>query len=102
NAIYLVAHAIEESAFGTSGIAVAKNNLFGIGADDANPYLDAQTFGSYQDCIDYQAHFVATHYLDPKGPFFHGPTLRGMNVDYASDPNWATKIATIYSRVPAG
>lgn len=95
SARYLLAHAIEESAFGTSQIARDKHNLYGYGADDAHPYQDAYSFPSFAACIDFVARMVARNYLSPNGPYFHGPTLRGMNVDYASDPNWAENIARI-------
>jgi len=100
SARYLLAHAIEESAFGTSQIAQDKHNLYGYGADDAHPYQDAYSFPSFAACIDYVARMVAQNYLSPGGPFFHGPTLRGMNVDYASDPNWAENIARIGRSFP--
>ena len=100
SARYLLAHAIEESAFGTSKIAQDKHNLFGYGADDAHPYQDAYSFPSFAACIDFVAHVVAENYLSPDGQFYHGPTLRGMNVDYASDPNWASNIAAIGRSFP--
>jgi beta-N-acetylglucosaminidase len=100
SARYFVAHAILESGWGTSSIAQNKHNLFGFGADDANPYGDAMTFPSFDACIQYVAQFIATNYLVPTGRFYHGPTLRGMNVDYASDPNWAEKIASIADTIP--
>jgi beta-N-acetylglucosaminidase len=100
SARYFVAHAILESAWGTSTIAQFKFNLFGFGADDANPYVDAMTFTSFDACIQYVAQFIQTHYLAVGGSFYHGPTLRGMNVDYASDPNWAEKIASIADTIP--
>jgi beta-N-acetylglucosaminidase len=100
SARYFVAHAILESGWGTSAIARDKHNLFGYGADDANPYADAMTFPSFEACIQYVAEKVAHNYLTKNGAFYHGPTLRGMNVDYASDPNWASKIARIASTVP--
>jgi len=95
SARYLLAHAIEESAFGTSRIAQDKHNLYGYGADDAHPYEDAYSFPSFAACIDYVSRMVAQNYLSPSGQFYHGPTLRGMNVDYASDPSWAENIARI-------
>jgi peptidoglycan hydrolase CwlO-like protein len=101
NPLYLAAHAIEESAFGSSQFAQQKHNLFGIGAYDSNPDA-ALSFPSFQACIDYQAHFVARDYLSPSGAFYHGPTLRGMNVAYASDPSWARNIASIYLTLPGG
>ena len=100
SARYFVAHAILESAWGTSAIAFYKHNLFGFGANDANPYGDAMTFPSFDACIQFVAQFVETHYLTVGGQFYHGPTLRGMNVDYASDPNWAEKIASIADTIP--
>jgi beta-N-acetylglucosaminidase len=100
SARYFVAHAILESAWGTSAIAQIKHNLFGFNADDANPFGDATTFPSFDACIQYVAKFVADNYLSPSGAYYHGPTLRGMNVDYASDPNWAEKIASIAQTIP--
>ncbi len=100
SARYLVAHSILESGWGTSAIARDKYNLFGFGANDANPYNDAKTFASFDACIQYVARFVASYYLSPSGRFSHGPTLRGMNVCYASDPVWAFKIARIASTIP--
>jgi beta-N-acetylglucosaminidase len=100
SARYLLAHAIEESAFGTSRIAQDKHNLYGYGADDAHPYQDAYTFSSFAACIDFVARMVAQNYLSPSGQFYHGPTLRGMNVCYASDPSWADNIAEIGRSFP--
>jgi beta-N-acetylglucosaminidase len=100
SARYLVAHSIEESDWGRSAIAQDKHNLYGYGADDANPYGDAMSFKSFADCIMFVAHKVAQNYLTPPGSFYHGPTLRGMNVCYASDPYWAVKIANIARTIP--
>ena len=100
SARYFVAHAILESDWGNSAIAQDKHNLFGFGADDANPYKDAKSFPSFDACIQYVAQFIQVHYLAPNGSYYHGPTLRGMNVDYASDPNWADKIASIARTIP--
>jgi beta-N-acetylglucosaminidase len=100
SARYFVAHAILESAWGQSTLAQYKHNLFGFGANDANPYGDAATFPSFDACIQYVAQFIEANYLTVGGAFYHGPTLRGMNVDYASDPNWAEKIASIADTIP--
>lgn len=100
SARYFVAHAILESAWGTSAIAQIKHNLFGFNADDANPFGDATTFSSFDACIQFVAHFVSVSYLSPSGQYYHGSTLRGMNVDYATDPLWAEKIATIAQTIP--
>ena len=100
SARYFAAHSILESAWGISAIAQNKHNLFGYGADDANPYIDALSFPSFDACIQFVAQRVSQDYLSSSGVFFHGPTLRGMNVDYASDPGWAAKIARIASTIP--
>jgi beta-N-acetylglucosaminidase len=100
SARYFLAHAIEESAFGTSRIAHDKHNLFGYGADDAHPYDHAYNFPTFAACIDFVARMVARNYLSPSGSFYHGPTLRGMNVTYASDPSWANNIARIGRSIP--
>jgi beta-N-acetylglucosaminidase len=100
NARYFVAHAILESDWGSSAIAQDKHNLFGFNANDSNPYGDATSFPSFTTCIMDVADFISVNYLSPSGPFYHGPTLRGMNVDYASDPDWAYKIAAIANTIP--
>ena len=100
SARFFVAVAINESAWGMSAIARDKHNLFGYGADDRNPYGDAVTFASFDACIQYVAARIAQNYLSPDGAFYHGPTLRGVAVDYASDPLWASKIARIANTIP--
>jgi beta-N-acetylglucosaminidase len=100
SARYFVAHAILESNWGSSAIAHDKHNLFGFNANDRNPYGDASTFPSFDACIQFVGQFVQSHYLSPTGSYFHGPTLRGMNVNYASDPSWAAKIASIARTIP--
>ena len=40
NALYLMAHAIHESAWGTSSLAQTKHNLYGINAVDSDPERD--------------------------------------------------------------
>jgi beta-N-acetylglucosaminidase len=100
SARYLVAHSIEESGWGTSAIAQDKHNLFGYGADDGDPYGDAMSFSSFSACILFVAQQVRIGYLTPGGAYYHGPTLRGMNVDYASDPLWASQIAAIAQTIP--
>lgn len=95
NAQYLVAHSIIESTWGSSQIAHDKNNLFGYSAFDSSPYASAAIFPSKAYAILYEAWYVRKDYLEPTGPYFHGPTLDGMNVDYATDPNWAESIAAV-------
>ncbi|MGH7643689.1 MAG: glucosaminidase domain-containing protein [Candidatus Dormibacteria bacterium] len=111
SAIYLVSDAVLETRWGTSALYTNKHNLFGFEAYDANPYVDGETFTSDQDCISYVSWFVSAYYLTPPGSevanyggrsgtvatgqYYNGPTPKGMNVDYARDQSWASKIAQI-------
>jgi flagellum-specific peptidoglycan hydrolase FlgJ len=111
SAIYLVADAVLETGFGTSQLYLQKHNLFGFEAYDANPFGDGASFPSDQACISFVSWYVFVYYLTPPGSqvpnypgqpgtvptgkFYNGPTPAGMNVDYASDPLWASKIAAI-------
>lgn len=95
SARFLVAVAVNESAWGRSRLAREKHNLFGWGADDRDPYGDAASFPSFAACIDAVSAAIHRDYLSPNGRFYHGPTLRGVAVLYASDPAWANKIAAI-------
>ncbi|MGP4078037.1 S-layer homology domain-containing protein [Halobacillus sp. K22] len=98
NALYLLAHAIHESNWGKSKIARDKNNLFGIGANDGNPYEDAWTYESYEKGILVAAsEFIVPGYFDSSTWKARGAHLgnksSGMNVYYASDVYWGQKIA---------
>jgi flagellum-specific peptidoglycan hydrolase FlgJ len=100
NATYILSHAIHETGWGKSRICQEKNNLFGWGAIDNDPYEGAGTFRSREDCIDYVMEKVNELYLTPGGRYFEqraclGNKSYGMNVHYASDPLWGNKIARI-------
>lgn len=101
DANYLVSHAILESYWGKSQIALAKNNLFGYGAYDSNPGNDAGLFPSNDYAIRFEAWTVHANYLDPGGAEFVAPTLRGMNVNYATDTTWHHSIAQLMSQLAA-
>lgn len=109
NATYIVAHAAHETGWGTSRIAMEKNNLFGWSAFDASPYWSAQGFPSREECIEYVMGRIKELYLLPSGKYFRGaaclgsePNGRyGMSVEYASDPLWGEKIAAIGRNIEA-
>ncbi|MCL6487379.1 MAG: glucosaminidase domain-containing protein [Alicyclobacillus mali] len=94
DANYLVSHAMEETGVGvnTSSIAIAKNNLYGYGAFDANASQDAGTFPSEAYAILFQAWEVRNNYLNPGASHYVSPTLAGMADNYASDPQWANQV----------
>jgi len=100
NARYLVAHAILESGWGTSWIALQKHNLFGYGAFDRDPTRYALRFPSFAAGISYVANEIRAAYLSPDGRWWRGfPTLRGVNRFYASDPFWADKIVVLANAI---
>ena len=103
NGVFLAAIAIHESAWGTSTIAHDKGNLFGYGAYDSSPYESSYTFNDYSDGIETVAKALAVHYLNTagtkindnekaKGTFYNGSTVKDVNIKYASDPEWYSKV----------
>lgn len=109
NALYLAAHAIHESTFGTSAISLGKNNLFGFGSYDATAYIASYRFTSVDFNIDFIARQMKATYLSEGNWRYRGAYLgystkdmlnnrldansEGMNFYYASDPNWGKGIA---------
>ena len=93
SAYWLVAASVIASDWGYSALAQTKYNLFGYVSNDANPYQDAQTFPSFAACIGFVAQDISANYLVPNGEFYHGASMRGMNVSYSTDPLWASNIA---------
>ena len=109
NALIMYANAALESGWGQSQTAINKNNLFGHGAVDSNPYYGANGYASVDDCIKYHAKmFISEGYCDPKdysGRYYGshlGDKESGINVKYASDPYWGEKIAHICWSVQNG
>ena len=103
NGVFVSAVGIHESSWGTSKIAREKNNLFGYGAYDSNPYNGAYNFSNYSECIDLIARVFVKYYLNPKGTaiydgekaqgtYYNGPTLSGVNTKYATDKNCANGV----------
>lgn len=103
NGVFVAAIGIHESAWGTSKIAKNKNNLFGYGAYDSNPYQGAYNFSDYSESIDLIARVLVKYYINPKGTsiygnekavgtYYNGATLTGVNVKYATDKNWANGV----------
>ncbi len=105
NAAMEFSMAILESGYGTSNIAVNKNNLFGWGAVDSGPYAGAYHFPTIKEGILY--HFengLSDGYLDSGFDYRYfggsfGNKNTGVNVRYASDPYWGMKNAGIYYKL---
>ena len=66
NGVFVAAVGIHESSWGTSKIAKEKNNLFGYGAYDSNPYNGAYNFSDYSECIDLISRVFVKYYLNQK------------------------------------
>lgn len=103
NGIFVASVGIHESAWGTSKIAIDKNNLFGYGAYDSNPYNGAYNFTNYSQSIDLIARVFMKYYLNPSGTniyasekavgtYYNGENLSGINNKYATDKNWASAV----------
>jgi beta-N-acetylglucosaminidase len=95
NPYYIAAHAAWETGWGTSSIFLKKNNPFGYGAYDKSPYDSAISFNSVADGVSWAMTKIKQDYLTQGGRFYNGSTLHGMNVLYATDPNWANGIVGI-------
>ena len=98
NALYLLAHSALESDWGSSKIAKDKNNFFGITAYDTTPYLSAKTFDDVDKGILGATKWIKENYID-RGRTFLGNKASGMNVEYASDPYWGEKIASVMMKI---
>ncbi len=104
NSLLMFGVAANESGWGRSQISNDKNNLFGHGAVDSNPYWGASGYASPADSIKYHAErYISNGYLDNEDSRYRGGNLGdkscGMNVKYASDPYWGEKAAAInYTR----
>lgn len=107
NALLMIGVAANESAWGTSNIAINKNNLFGHAAYDSDPNGSANGYSSVEYSVYYHsAIFVSKGYLDPvTDSRYYGANLgdkaSGMAVKYASDPYWGEKAAAICWRISA-
>ena len=98
NALYLLAHSALESDWGRSNISKDKNNFFGITAYDTTPYLSAKTFDDVDKGILGATKWIKENYID-RGRTFLGNKASGMNVEYASDPYWGEKIASVMMKI---
>lgn len=88
NAVFLSAVAALESGWGKS--CFRPNNIFG---------WSGKSFSSKEECIDFVASKIAEHYLDEKGKYYNGKTVRGVNTCYNGYSFWPEKIAGIMSMI---
>lgn len=97
NALMAFGVAMNESNYGTSSIAMNKNNLFGYGAADSCPYDCAYSYASPRDSIMDYASKTGSNYSLATGKYYYGSHYgnksSGRNVKYATDPYWGEKQA---------
>lgn len=94
NAFVTIAVASLESGHGNSDIAKNKNNLYGMNAQDHDPYRLAYSYNSkYNSAMDF-ARVLNTGYIN-KGL----TTLNSIQRKYTSDPNWDTKVNIIMQKI---
>lgn len=97
NALFILAAAIHESNYGMSTHAQTINNLFGIKVFDSNPE-DGENYASPNESIlSFVTRYMNTNYVPQSGSYAKGAVpgnkTTGINVHYASDPHWGSKIA---------
>ncbi len=98
--IYAIAAARMESTGGTSPIAIATNNLFGMGAFDSCPMSCADRFQSFAQSIDAFGAHIRFDYLSPGGKWYRGTTLHNIYENYStSHDEEAVPIAEIMNEL---
>lgn len=103
NSLLIFGVARNESGNGRSKLSILKNNVFGHGAVDSDPYAQGDAYLSVGYGIYAHAYkWLSYGYLQP-GDYsgrFNGAHLgnksAGLNVKYASDPYWGEKAAANY------
>lgn len=114
NGLFLASIGIHESNWGLSTIAQNKKNLFGYGSYDSDPYNMSYTFETYEYGIDLVAKMLTKYYINAPGTaifdnqeavgsYYNGSTIEAVNIRYASDTEWHTKVFNImkslYSKI---
>ncbi|RNF39986.1 S-layer homology domain-containing protein [Planococcus salinus] len=98
NALFLLAAAMHESSYGTSSKAQKLNNLYGIEVYD-NQTEKGKVYATPQESIeDFADTYMNRSYADTHSIGFYkgaapGNKTTGINVMYASDPAWGSKVA---------
>lgn len=101
SALGMLAIALNESAYGTSSIAISKNNFFGWGAEDQDPYTLAWSFtgpsaGVYNVIKKIAANYTyGTYKQDTYYKMRFNQVDGKATHQYATDPEWHTKKAKI-------
>ena len=97
NALFILASAMHEGDYGISTNSLQKNNIFGIKVYDSDTTLGT-TYATRDDSVmAFLNMYVNLNYVPQSGGYAKGAVpgnkTAGMNVHYASDPFWGSKIA---------
>lgn len=106
NAVLALSLSRNETANGTSNLAINKNNGFGLNAVDSSPTESANWYASFASSIlGYASKWITYGYAHPADWRYFGPQFGdkgiGMNVKYASDTYWSEKMAANYYALDA-
>lgn len=94
NAVFLSSVAALESGWGTSDVAINKNNIFGWTSNDG--YLE---FDSIEDCILEVAETISRNYLSDDGIYYRGDTVSAVNVNYNGSLHWEESVNSIMTDI---
>lgn len=97
NALFILAAAMHEGDYGISTNSLQKNNIFGIKVYDSDTTLGS-TYASANDSVmAFINMYMNLNYVPQAGGYAKGAVpgnkTAGINVHYASDPFWGSKIA---------
>lgn len=101
NAVLSYSLSRNETANGTSNLAINKNNGFGLNAVDASPTESANYYATFSSSIyGYASKWNSYGYSYATDSRYFGPAFgdkqNGMNVKYATDAYWSEKMAAKY------
>ncbi|MER2190064.1 MAG: S-layer homology domain-containing protein [Solibacillus sp.] len=96
NALFILATAMHEGDYGISTNSLTKNNIFGIKVYDANTALGSKYKSRDESVMAFLNMYTNLNYVPQSGGYAKGAVpgnkTTGMNVHYASDPFWGSKI----------
>lgn len=87
NAVFLFIKDLWESGWGSSDLAIKKNNLSGYEAYDPHPFENGRTFSSKPECIRFVSEMLSKNYLADNGRYHKGYDLYAINEVYAQNGN---------------
>ena len=97
NALMMLAHAIHESQYGMSQKAQNNNNIFGLSVFDSNPGAGLSHENIALNIEALANNYLNKNYMEIGSEYANsshlGNKYRGVNVRYATDPDWGKKIA---------